>query len=227
MTENFPKPLLQVGEGTILGRLLEDVDAFEEIDGHIIVTNHKFASHFVEWVEKQHTKHPITVIDDGTETNEGRLGAVADLLLVLEKCKVDEDILVMAGDNILDFSLRGFIDFVREKNSSAIMCYHEPELRLLQRCGVVVVDENMKVVSMEEKPVEPASHWAVPPFYIYIRSDLPLIRDCLNHGCGHDAPGNLPRYLCALTSIHAYPMTGSRHDIGSLDSYEAAKCLFG
>ncbi len=227
LTENFPKPLLQFGEGTILGRLLDDVDGFAEINEHIIVTNHRFADIFRQWVEDQHLNCPVRVIDDGTVSNEGRLGAVCDLLLALEECKVDEDILVMAGDNILDFSLRGFLDFAREKGTSAIMCFNEPELRLLQRCGVVVVDADMKVLSMEEKPIEPASHWAVPPFYIYKRSDLPLVRDCLNHGCGYDAPGNLPRYLCSLTPIHAYPMPGSRHDIGSLDSYAEAKKLLG
>ncbi len=227
LTANFPKSLLQVGSKTILGRLIDDLDGIDEINEHIIISNHKFAEIFRNWVDGQHTKNPITIIDDGTDSNDTRLGAVCDLLLAIDKFSVDEDIIVMAADNILDFPLGGFIDFAREKKSSAIMCYHEPELRVLQRCGVIAVDENMKVIEMQEKPEHPASHWAVPPFYIYLKDDLPLIRDCLNHGCGHDAPGNLPRYLCTRTPIHAYPMPGSRHDIGSLDSYEEAKKLFG
>ncbi len=226
LTENFPKPLLQIGENTILGRILDDVDKIDGITEHVIVTNHKFAHIFEDWAAKQHTEKPIRIIDDGTESNETRLGAVRDLLLALDGM-ADEDIMVLAADNILTFSFRGFVDFFNEKRTSIIMCHHEPEIYRLQRTGVIEVDENMKVLQMQEKPEVPVSHWAVPPFYIYKSSDLPLIRDCMNHGCGFDAPGNLAHYLCGITPMHAWPMPGTRFDIGSLDSYEEAKKLFG
>ena len=150
-----------------------------------------------------------------------------DLLLAIDRCDVKEDILVIAADNILDFSFTGFVDYFKEKGTSVIMCHEEPELRKLQRTGVIAVDTDMKVLEMQEKPEHPVSHWAVPPFYIYRKEDLPLIKDCLNHGCGFDAPGNLAHYLCDITTIHAYPMPGKRFDIGSLDSYEEAKKRFG
>lgn len=223
LTKNFPKPLLQIGNNTILGRMLDDIDTIPEIDGHIIVTNHKFAGIFEGWKNKTHYTKPITIIDDWTETNETRLGAVKDLLLAIEKCNVDDDILVVAADNILDFSFNGFVDFFKEKSTSVIMCHYEPELKKLQRTGVIAMDEKMKVLEMQEKPEHPVSNWAVPPFYIYRKEDLPLIKDCLNHGCGFDAPGNLAHYLCEVTDIHAYKMPGKRFDIGSLDSYEEAK----
>ncbi len=225
LTENFPKPLLQIGENTILGRILEDVDRIPGITEHIIVSNHKFAPIFQEWAAKQHTAKPIRIIDDGTETNETRLGAVRDLLLAIEGMD-DEDILVLAADNILTFSLQGFVDYFHEKQTSIIMCHHEPEIYKLQRTGVIEVDEQMKVLQMQEKPEKPVSHWAVPPFYLYKQSDLGLIRDCLNHGCGYDAPGNLAHYLCEITPMHAWPMPGTRFDIGSLDSYEEAQRIF-
>ncbi len=227
LTENFPKPLLEIGNDTILGRIIKDVDAIEDINEHIIVSNHKFAHIFKEWAAKQTTRCKITIIDDGTETNDTRLGAVRDLLLAIDKCDVDEDILVLAADNILDFSLRGFVDYFKEKQTSLIMCHHEPSLKALQRTGVIAVDDNMKVMEMQEKPEKPVSNWAVPPFYIYKHSDLPLIKDCLNHGCGFDAPGNLAHYLCEITPMHAWVMPGGRFDIGSLDSYEEAKRIFG
>jgi len=91
---------------------------------------------------------------------------------------------------------------------------------------VVVLDENNKVLNMEEKPEYPKTHWAVPPFYIYSSKDIPLIKDCLNHGCGFDAPGNLAHYLATATTLHAWPMTGTRFDIGSLDTYEEAKRIY-
>ncbi len=222
LTENFPKPLLQIGENTILGRIIEDVDRIPEITEHLIVTNHKFAHIFEEWAIKQQTTKPIRIIDDGTETNDTRLGAVRDLLLALDGMP-DDDILVLAADNILDFSLQGFVDYFKEKQTSIIMCHHEPELYKLQRTGVIEVDDHMRVLQMQEKPEHPVSHWAVPPFYLYKQSDLPLIRDCMNHGCGFDAPGNLAHYLCTCTPMHAWQMPGTRFDIGSLDSYEEAK----
>ena len=227
LTENFPKPLLEIGKSTILGKLLEDIDKINDINEHIIVTNNKFAGIFEKWVAECRMSKSIRIIDDGTETNETRLGAVKDLLLAISKCEVDDDILVAAADNILDFSLRGFVDFFKEKGTSVIMCHHEKKKKKLQRTGVIAVDENMKVLEMQEKPEKPVSNWAVPPFYIYRKNDLPLIKDCMNHGCGFDAPGNLAHYLCENTDMHAWVMPGKRFDIGSLDSYEEAKALFG
>lgn len=226
LTENFPKPLLKVGSRSILDRLIDDIDGIEGIDGHIIVTNHKFAHHFEQWKEGTSYRHPITIVDDGTVDNEHRLGAVRDLLLAIETCQVDDDILVVAADNLLTFSMQGFVDYFRERGTSLIMCHHEPSLKKLQRTGVIETDGNMRVLQMQEKPAVPVSYWAVPPFYLYAKKDLPLIRDCMAHGCGFDAPGNLARYLVGVTTLHAYEMPGSRFDIGSLDSYEEAQQLF-
>jgi glucose-1-phosphate thymidylyltransferase len=227
LTENFPKPLLKIGNSTILDRLMADVDRIPEVDAHIIVTNHKFADIFRTWAAGAPYTKPITILDDGTSTNETRLGAVGDLLLALRREQVDDDILVLAADNLLDFSLQGFVDYFHRVGTSVIMCHHEPELRLLQRTGVISVDADMKVLEMQEKPERPVSHWAVPPFYLYRRADLPLIRDCLLHGCGQDAPGNLAHYLTSASTLHAYPMPGHRHDIGSLDSYREAQEKYG
>ena len=222
LTENFPKPLLKVGNKSILGRMLDDIDTFDDIDEHIIVTNHKFAHIFEEWKKETNYRKPITIIDDGTETNETRLGAVRDLLLAISQRGIDDDIMVLAADNILDFSFKGFVDFFHEKQSSVIMYYHEPSLKRLQRTGVIAIDDDSRVLEMQEKPEKPVSEWAVPPFYIYRRDDLPLICDCMNHGCGFDAPGNLAHYLVDRTPIHAWRMPGQRFDIGSLDSYQEA-----
>ncbi len=226
LTRNFPKPLLQIGQSTILGRMLDDIDRIDCIDEHIIVTNHKFAGIFDDWKATTHYTKPITIIDDGTETNDTRLGAVCDLLLALEQRAIDDDILVVAADNLLFFSFQEFIDFARQKQTSCIMCHHQPELEKLQRTGVIEVDAEMRVLSMEEKPREPKSHWAVPPFYIYMRHDLPLVRHSVADGCGKDAPGNLAHYMVEHTVMHAWPMTAGRFDIGSLDTYREAQQRF-
>lgn len=226
LTENFPKPLLKIGDSTILDRMLADLDTIPDIDRHIIVTNHRFAPVFREWLSQTDYSKPVTIIDDGTETNETRLGAVRDLLLAIDREAIDDDIMVLAADNILDFSFQGFVGYFKQKGTSVIMCHHEPELRKLQRTGVIGVDHKMKVLQMQEKPEYPVSNWAVPPFYIYSRRDLPLIRDCMAHGCGFDAPGNLARYLTDVTILHAWQMPGTRFDIGSLDSYHEAQSRF-
>ena len=226
LTKNFPKPLLKIGQSTILGRMLDDIDRINEIDEHIIVTNHKFAHIFEQWAKEQSYTKPITIIDDGTETNETRLGAVCDLLLAMEKCQINDDMLVVAADNILYFSFQEFVDFAHEKQTSCIMCHEQPSIEKLQRTGVIVVDDKMRVLNMEEKPQEPKSHWAVPPFYIYTKSDLDLVRHSVENGCGKDAPGNLAHYMADHTTLHAWPMSAGRFDIGSLDTYKEAQELF-
>lgn len=230
LTKNFPKPLLKIGNNTILGRMLDDIDAIDDITEHIIVTNHKFAPIFEQWATEQHYSKPITIIDDGTETNDTRLGAVNDLLLVLNTPSMRENpegILVVAADNLLFFSFREFIDFAKQKDTSCIMCHEQPSLEKLQRTGVVELDSNNKVLGIEEKPKIPKSHWAVPPFYIYLKNDLELVRHSVENGCGKDAPGNLAHYMVEHTTMHAWQMTAGRFDIGSLDTYREAVEKYG
>ena len=231
LTKNFPKPLLKIGNNTILGRMLDDIDAIPDIDEHIIITNHKFANIFNEWKDQQSYTKPITIIDDGTETNDTRLGAVCDLLFAMDKLQIDDDLLVVAADNLLFFSFRDFVDFAKAKGTSCIICHDQPSIEKLQRTGVVVLDENNKVLNMEEKPEHPKSHWAVPPFYIYKKRDLDLVRHSVENGCGKDAPGNLAHYMVEHTVMHAWPMAGTgenlRFDIGSLDTYKEACEKYG
>ena len=227
LTKNFPKPLLKIGENTILGRMLDDIDRIPEIDEHIIITNHRFAPIFEQWVSEQHYDKPITIVDDGTETNESRLGAVCDLLLAMDQQHIDSDLLVVAADNLLFFSFQEFVDFAKEKQTSCIMCHEQPSIEKLQRTGVIVVDEQMRVLNMEEKPQQPKSHWAVPPFYIYLKKDLDLVRHSVENGCGKDAPGNLAHYMVEHTVMHAWPMSAGRFDIGSLDTYYEAIEKYG
>ena len=227
LTRNFPKPLLQIGSSTILGRLLDDIDQIDAIDEHVIVTNHKFAPIFKQWAATRHYTKPLTIVDDGTETNETRLGAVCDLLLAMERLQLDDDLLVVAADNLLFFSFSEFVDFARAKNTSCIMCHEQPSVERLQRTGVVELDADMRVLGMEEKPQHPKSHWAVPPFYIYLKKDLDLVRHAVENGCGKDAPGNLAHYMVGHTVMHAWPMSAGRFDIGSLDTYHQAIELYG
>ena len=243
LTKNFPKPLLKIGNTTILGRMLDDIDKIDDVDEHIIITNHKFAPIFEEWAAEQHYSKPITIVDDGTETNETRLGAVRDLIYAInggvipgdkefsivnsQLSIINDDLLVVAADNLLFFSFQEFVDFARAKGTSCIMCHEQPSIEKLQRTGVVELDDNHRVLGMEEKPQVPKSHWAVPPFYIYLKKDLDLVRHSVENGCGKDAPGNLAHYMVEHTTMHAWPMSAGRFDIGSLDTYYEAQKRFG
>ena len=227
LTKNFPKPLLKIGDNTILGRMLDDIDQIPEIDEHIIITNHKFTPVFEDWKKEQRYQKPITIIDDGTESNDTRLGAVCDLLYAMEILGIDDDMLVVAADNLLFFSFQEFVDFAKAKNTSCIMCHEQPSIEKLQRTGVVELDVDNKVLGMEEKPQVPKSHWAVPPFYIYLQKDLDHVRHSVENSCGKDAPGNLARYMVEHTTMHAWPMSAGRFDIGSLDTYYEAVKKYG
>ena len=166
------------------------------------------------------------MIDDGTSTNETRLGAVKDIQLAVEKLNLADDLLVMAGDNVLDFSLSKFVDFAKEKNTSCVMCHEENELKKQQKTAIITLDDNDLITSYEEKPKEPKGNLAVPPFYCYRACDVKRIQEALNNGCGYDAPGSFAAWLSKQTPMHAYVMPGKRYDIGDINSYEYVKSVF-
>lgn len=223
LTENFPKPLLEVNGKSILDYLIEDLDRNEDVNEHIIISNGKYAEVFEKWAEESNYTKPITVLNDGTMSNETRLGAVRDILFAIEKCNIDEDIFVIAGDNLVDFSLNKFTDFAKTKDGSSVVVNYEEDVKELRKCGVMVPDENMRIVSMEEKPQEPKSNWCVGPFYYYRKEDLKWVKQGIEDGCGVDAPGSFVCYLCEKIPVYAWEMPGTRFDIGGFDSYEEVK----
>lgn len=218
LTENFPKPLLKVGEKTILDWLIDDIDGAGLVDEFVVISNHKFAHHFVDWAASKSQK--ITVVDDGTSSNETRLGAVCDVQFAIDQLGLDDDMLVIAGDNVLDFSLQKFVRYASDHGTPAIMRYYEQSEARLHKCGVVTIDENDVITSMEEKPSEPKSHWCCPPFYYYTKEAAGWVKRAIESGCGTDAPGSFIAWLAGQTPVHAMEMPGSRYDIGNLQSYE-------
>ena len=214
LTANFPKPLLKVGEKAILDWLVDDVA--ELVDEFLIVSNHKFAGQFKEWSQGKRLK--ISIIDDGTENNETRLGAVKDIQLAAEN--ITDDCVAMAGDNVLDFSLQHFIAFAQSKGTSCVMAHHEERLEALRKTAVITTDADGLITSYEEKPVEPKGKLAVPPFYYYRAADLKRVGEALGAGCGYDAPGSFAAWLSSQIPMHAYIMPGKRYDIGNLESYQ-------
>lgn len=209
LTENFPKPLLSVGDRSILDILIDDVDRSGEIDEYIVISNHKFITHFEAWARGR--KERICVLDDGTETNEGRLGAVRDIAFAIEARSIDDDLLILAGDNLLDFSLTSFLDYAKEKKSSAVMRYTELNPEKLKKSGVLLIGEDDRVQKMWEKPENPESDQCSPPFYFLTRGDAKLVSAALADGCSADAPGGFIEWLSERAELYAMRMPGRRY----------------
>jgi len=226
LTENFPKPLLRVKGKTILDWLLDDIDNTGLIDRYVIVSNHRFVAHFEAWAAQKKLSTKIDVLDDGSASNETRLGAVRDIQFAVDALGLEGDLFVIAGDNLLDFSLARFLAYGRQKSATYVMRYWEPSLDKLRKAGVAQVDTTDRILHMAEKPQTPAGHWCVPPFYVYRRQDVPLISKAIEDGCGVDAPGSLIAWLAGVTPIYAMEMPGKRYDIGDLDSYREVQQWF-
>lgn len=222
LTENFPKPLLEIKGKPLIDYLIDDLENNNLIEEYIIVSNHKFIEHFNNW-KKNHSNNKIKILDDGSDSNDNRLGAVKDILFAIEKADINDDIIVLAGDNLLDFSLKGFIEFSNKKNSNTVMRYYEPELKRLQRTGVAVIDDKDKILEMIEKPEDPKSNWAIPPFYIFKKESLIEIENGIEAGCKTDSPGGFIEWFCKRNDVYAYEMPGKRIDIGNLEDYYKMK----
>lgn len=227
LTRDLPKSLLPVGGRTILDRILDKVEPVQDIDEVVIVTNSRFFELFRDYASAYRGAKRLTVLDDGTTDNENRLGAIADLKLAVDRAGIDEDLMVLAGDNLFDFDLAEFTRYFRAAGADCITCHQLPSLADLRRTGVVELSAEGRVLSFEEKPAEPKSTWAVPPFYLYRRDALPLIGEYLAEGGNPDAPGNLIPWLAARRPVFAFAFEGRRYDIGTMASYEEAQRIFG
>ena len=219
LTENFPKPLLEVGGKPILDWLVDDLSPV--IDQFVVISNHKYAEHFKNWAEGK----PAVVIDDGTSTNETRLGAVKDIAYAVEELNIQDDLLVIAGDNVLDFSLCDFVDYARKAGTSCTMRYWEDDPAKLRRAGVSETDGE-KLIGFEEKPQNPRSNWCTPPFYYYTAADVRKIQGAIADGCETDAPGSMVAWMCKKSPMHTMIMPGKRYDIGNLENYETIRTTY-
>lgn len=180
LTKNVPKPLISIAQKPIIERILSKFDSLDEIDQIFIVTNSKFYPHFVNWLkgyrENQKDKTDIIIVDDGTETNETRLGPVGDITLVIEKFRINEDVIVLAGDNLFELDLKNMCDISEKNKSSVLGAFNFSNLDdVRNKFGVVLVDENNKILDFEEKPDKPKSTSAATAIYLFRKDALAQI----------------------------------------------------
>ncbi|WP_163583472.1 nucleotidyltransferase family protein [Gracilibacillus saliphilus] len=226
LTKNKAKPLLEVAGKPILNHITEKVEKVNSIDEVYIVTNEKFTPSFQDWVASYQGNKQIIVVNDHTTTNDNRLGAIADIQYVLDQHEIDEDIMVLAGDNLFDFELVDFVHFYQEVNADSITAHELDDPEEMKRTGIVEVNAEGLVTSFEEKPQEPKSNLAVPPFYLYKAETLPLFKQYLAEGNNPDAPGNFIPWLIHQKPVYAFTFEGLRYDIGTIESYHKVQELF-
>jgi glucose-1-phosphate thymidylyltransferase len=202
--------LLPLAGRPMLDYLLDQLREVKELDGIHLVTNSRFAAIFADWAPED-----VTVHDDGTTSNDERLGAIGDMRFTVERAELqEEDVLVVAGDNLIGYSVPDFVAFWRAKHGSALAVYECPDRELLRRYGVVELDDEDRIVTFEEKPADPQSDLAATAAYLYPPEHLALLDDYLAEGNSPDAPGNFVAWLYSREPVFGYRFSGEWLDIG-------------
>jgi glucose-1-phosphate thymidylyltransferase len=223
LTLDQPKHLLEVGGRPILERLLGQLAEIEGLDDVYVVTNAKFAERFREFAESWSGPFRLTVVDDGTTSDEDKLGAIGDLDLVIRREEIDDDLVVAAGDSI--FGDGGLDDFVMaglERSAPVTAVFDVGDLEAIKRYSAITTDVDGRITSFEEKPEQPESTLAGIALYFYPRALLPLVGQYLGEGNNHDQPGRLVEWMYARTPFYVWQVPGRWYDIGSPETLEQA-----
>lgn len=226
LTLHTPKALLPINQKAIIDYIVEELNTIQEIDAIYVVTNHRFADDFTAWAKTAPGAIPIEVIDDGTTDDTNKKGAVGDIGFVIEQKQIDDELLVIAGDNFFTYSLRDYVNFYREKGHDCVCVKKWPNPEELKQFGVALLDADGKVLDIEEKPAQPKSDTAVFATYLYKQDTVPLFAEYLAAGNNPDAPGNFPAWLYRRKDVYAYTFSGECYDIGTPESYREVCRMF-
>lgn len=228
LTRDTPKPLLPVqGSRTILDLLIDRLEVLEDITEILIVTNERFFRSFGQWHHQYRGAKPIRILNDGTSSPEGRLGAIGDIQFVIEREQLQDDLLVLAGDNVLGFGLEGYLSYFHKVDKDCILVRTVDDARELRSVGVAELDGEMRVLSLEEKPQSPRTNIGVFALYIYKRSTLPLFARYLAEGGNPDAPSYFPAWLHSRQEVRAYYTEGAIEDVGTPEAYAQMRVRLG
>jgi len=222
LTENIPKSLIKVGDKTIVEHILNKIEKIDIIDEIFLVTNNKFHQNFMGWFNNYKSNKKIKIINDKTLNNEDRLGAVGDINFVLKKENINDNLLVIAGDNLFGFSLITFLDFHKEKKSSVVAFHDLKDLMKVKGKYGVGILEGSRVVDFEEKPLVPRSSLASTACYLFSKRDLSLVSNLMNEERA-DNPGDLIKYLTRKSEVHGFVFDEHWFDVGSFESLDIAR----
>jgi glucose-1-phosphate thymidylyltransferase len=229
LTLKQPKPLLPVAGKPMVEHVLDNLAPIGGIDRIYVVTNAKFAGHFQKWSDQYRAaKSPIdfTVVNDGSTDDANKLGAIGDIHFVLKTQKVDDDLIVVAGDNLFSEKLGGFGKFCREKNAPVLALYDVGDLDQIRKYNSISVDATGRIIFFEEKPKNPTSTLTGIALYFYPKSTIPLIQQYIAESNNPDQPGRLIQWLYPRTSVYTWRVPGLWFDIGSKETLEEANQIF-
>jgi glucose-1-phosphate thymidylyltransferase len=229
LTADTPKALLPLGDKPMLDYLMESLVSIPQLEGVHLVTNHRFAAQFEAWAEQAQARYGALtprIWDDGTTSNENRLGAIGDMDFVIEKAGIKEDLLVAVSDNFFTFDLNDFYRAFVQSGQDAVCAQPMDDGEMIKSFAVASLDERGTIVEMEEKPAHPKSNLAVYGLYLYRRDTLPLIKRYLREGNSPDSQGHFPAWLYKLRPVHAYLFPGECVDIGTVETYQAVNSRY-
>ena len=229
LTLNQPKPLLAVAGKPMLEHVLDNISTIREIDHAYVVTNAKFVTHFEKWAEgyrRPNLNFGFTIVNDKSTDDSNKLGAIGDLQLVLTQHKINEDVIVVGGDNLFSHDLGGFGDYCRQQNAPVTGVYDVGDLEQIKKYNAIEIDENSRISYFEEKPKEPKSTLTGIALYFYPKSTLPLIHEYIAAGNNPDQPGRLVQWLYPRVPFYVWKVPGLWFDIGSIETLEEANRVF-
>ncbi|MCX6904843.1 MAG: nucleotidyltransferase family protein [Verrucomicrobia bacterium] len=229
LTLNQPKPLLPVAGKPMIERLLDRLAAPSGLEQVFVVTNAKFAGHFQAWADRYRAPASpckFTIVNDRSTDDSNKLGAIGDLYFVVTREAVEDDFIVVAGDNLFSESLAGFVQFARSKNAPVLAVYDVGNLEEIKKYNAITLDGEGRITFFEEKPKNPSSTLTGIALYYYPRAVLPLIKQYVAEGNNPDQPGRLVQWLYPRTPFYTWKVPGLWYDIGSKESLEEANRIF-
>ena len=228
LTKDTPKPLLPVQGRPLIDYLVDKTRCLDNLSQLIVVTNHKFSPHFEHWAkEHKNFKAKIQIVDDGTQSNDDRLGSMGDIDFVLRKLGIREDILILGGDNLFDQDLKKFIEYAKEKIPRITTgLFDIKEKEAAQKFGVVCLNNEKKVIAFDEKPQNPQSTLIGMCLYFLPKQSLPLVATYLQETKRKDTSGDFIKWLSQREDVYGFTFIGKWYDIGSLEAYDEAQRSF-
>jgi glucose-1-phosphate thymidylyltransferase len=229
LTLNQPKPLLPVAGQPMIEHVLDCLEPVKEIDHVYVVTNEKFARHFEEWANQYQTNHadsPVSVINDRSTDDLNKLGAIGDMHLVMTQADIDDDIIVVGGDNLFSRPLAGFSEFCRAQDAPVLGVYDVGNLEEITKYNSIETDSEGRITFFQEKPKEPKSTLTGIALYYYPRRSLALIKQYIAEGNNPDQPGRLVQWMYSRTAFYVWRVPGIWFDIGSKETLEEANQIF-
>ncbi|HEX8313181.1 MAG TPA: nucleotidyltransferase family protein [Chthoniobacteraceae bacterium] len=230
LTENQPKPLLQVAGKPMMEWVIDNLAPISAIEKVYVVTNNKFATHFQSWADtyqKSQPKLAFEIINDNSTSDADKLGAIGDINLVIQRAGLEQSgLIVVAGDNLFSQSLEAFGTFCAEKEEAVLGVYDVGTTSEAKKYGVIAVNESGEITSFEEKPADPKTTLIGIALYYYPKHVVSMFRTYLAEGNNPDQPGRFVQWLHTRTPVRTWEVPGTWFDVGSKETLEEANRIF-